>query len=404
MRRWVRIAATVILLVGLAAPAFAEVEQEDLDGAARQLEQLRREAEVLAVQYGDAWARSAELEDQVASLEQMVASSRVEVSLATRKVQDRAVQMYMNARGSEMFALMVLDGGVSPEYGYLEEAASADQRLVNDLGILKGVYERRLSDLEIARLDQDAVTQDMQALAADLTEKIANAQVTYEALKVRRAEEEARRAAEEAARRAEEAARRATTTTTSTATTTTSATTTTTSATTTTTSATTTTTSTATTTTSTATTTTSTATTTSTTVPPPGATQVCPIDGFTAFSDTWGAARSGGRTHEGVDMMAERWTPVVAIESGSIYQLREGGLGGITIWLHSDSGDSYYYAHLQAWADGLDVGQVVSTGELIGYVGSSGNAPDSLPHLHFEFHPDEGDAVNPYPLVKGLCG
>ncbi len=103
-------------------------------------------------------------------------------------------------------------------------------------------------------------------------------------------------------------------------------------------------------------------------------------------------------------MMAERWTPVVAIESGSIYQLREGGLGGITIWLHSDSGDSYYYAHLEAWADGLYVGQVVSVGELIGYVGSSGNAPDYLPHLHFEYHPDHGDAVNPYPLVRGLCG
>ncbi|NOY57287.1 MAG: M23 family metallopeptidase [Actinobacteria bacterium] len=388
MRHRLRIAAAVILVVALAAPALAEVNQEDLDRAARQLDQLRREADVLAVQYGDAWAKSSELEDQVASLEQMVASSRVEVNLATRKVQDRAVQMYMNARGSDMFALMVLDGGVSPEYGYLEEAASADQRLVNDLGILKGVYERRLSDLEVARQDQVAITQDMQALAADLSEKIADAQRTYEALKARRAEEEARRAAEEAARQAEaarraaeEAARRAATTTTVTTTTTTTG--------------------------ATTTTTTSgvtTTTTTTTTVPPSGVTQACPIDGFTAFSDTWGAARSGGRTHKGVDMMAERWTPIVAIESGSIYQLKEGGLGGITIWLHSDSGDSYYYAHLQAWADGLRVGQIVATGELIGYVGSSGNAPDWLPHLHFEFHPDHGDAVDPYPLVKGLCG
>ncbi len=149
---------------------------------------------------------------------------------------------------------------------------------------------------------------------------------------------------------------------------------------------------------------TTTTTTITTTTPQPVGGHVCPIDGFTSFSDTFGAPRSGGRTHEGVDMMAERWTHIVAIESGTIYQLREGGLGGTTIWLHSDSGDSYYYAHLEAWADGLSKGQHVDAGELIGYVGTSGNAPDWLPHLHFEYHPDLGPAVDPYPVVKSLCG
>ena len=73
--------------------------------------------------------------------------------------------------------------------------------------------------------------------------------------------------------------------------------------------------------------------TTSTTAPPSVTGQACPVDGFTTFTDTWGAPRSGGRIHEGVDMLGARWTPLVAIESGTILQMRDGGLGGITIWL-----------------------------------------------------------------------
>ena len=103
-------------------------------------------------------------------------------------------------------------------------------------------------------------------------------------------------------------------------------------------------------------------------------------------------------------MLGARWTPLVALESGSILRMGNGGLGGITIWLKGNSGHQYYYAHLEAWADGLRVGQKVSAGELIGYMGTSGNAPDYIPHVHFEYHPGGGAAINPYPLVKGLCG
>lgn len=146
-------------------------------------------------------------------------------------------------------------------------------------------------------------------------------------------------------------------------------------------------------------------TTTTTTLPPPVVLdgKTCPMAGPHHFIDSFGAPRSGGRTHQGVDMMADRGIPIVAIESGRIGRLGNGGLGGITIWFFGDSGDQYYYAHLDDWAEGLAEGQRVEVGDLVGYNGSTGNAPEEYPHLHFEIHPGGGAAINPYPIVAALC-
>jgi len=397
MKGLLRSVAVLLLVLALAVPALAEVSQDDVDSAARKLDQLRQQSDALVAQYEDAWASSELLADQIQALTDLVSTSQVDIGIAEHKVQDRAVEMYMNGTGSEIFTAYVLSGGPGAGIGYLEETAAADQQLVTDLEALRRSYQRQLDDLEAARSEQDRVTSDMQALANEVLQQMGPAQAAYDALKEARARqlaeaEAARRAAEEEAAR--KAAAALSTTTAAPITVTTRQTTPTTVADTTPTTV-------AETSTTTETTTTTTIT---TTTPQPVGGHVCPIDGFTSFSDTFGAPRSGGRTHEGVDMMAERWTHIVAIESGTIYQLREGGLGGTTIWLHSDSGDSYYYAHLEAWADGLSKGQHVDAGELIGYVGTSGNAPDWLPHLHFEYHPDLGPAVDPYPVVKSLCG
>jgi murein DD-endopeptidase MepM/ murein hydrolase activator NlpD len=285
---------------------------------------------------------------------------------------------------------------------YLESLAIDDEQMVNDLEGLRAEYERQLGVLSDLETEQQETVERLDIAATALNDRLEGAQASYVALveqqqieqeEQRRIEAELQRLEEERLR-AEEAARAATSTTVATTTTTTTPETTTTTL--------------AVESTTTlppdgSTTTSAPETTTTTTVPPTGS-LACPINGFTAFTDTWGAPRGGGRTHQGVDMLAARGTPTVAIEAGTIRRMGSGGLGGITIWLTGVSGDEYYYAHLDAWAAGLSVGQSVGVGELVGYVGSTGNASYSVPHLHFELHPGGGSAVNPYPLVKGLCG
>jgi murein DD-endopeptidase MepM/ murein hydrolase activator NlpD len=123
---------------------------------------------------------------------------------------------------------------------------------------------------------------------------------------------------------------------------------------------------------------------------------VCPVHG-SAYTDTWGAARSGGRRHLGVDMLAPRGTPIYAVVAGRV-DYRHNPLGGNAASIDGVDGNHYYFAHMSAY-EGSD--REVQQGEVIGYVGDTGDARGTN-HLHFEVHPGGGAAVNPYPYVRNL--
>ncbi len=116
--------------------------------------------------------------------------------------------------------------------------------------------------------------------------------------------------------------------------------------------------------------------------------------------NSWGFPRSGGRRHKGIDIFAPHGTPLVAAERGVITDVGNGKLGGLKVWLRGASGTDWYYAHLSAFAPGLAEGQVVEAGDLLGYVGQTGNAVGTPPHLHLQIHPNGGEAVNPYPMLN----
>lgn len=152
-----------------------------------------------------------------------------------------------------------------------------------------------------------------------------------------------------------------------------------------------------------------------TAVPPSNATDapaglLLPVQGIQAsqLRDTFTDARSEGRVHDAIDIMADAGTPVLAVADGTVEKLFDSKRGGLTIYQFEPSGRwCYYYAHLQRYADGLAEKQVIKRGEVIGYVGSTGNASADAPHLHFEVHvlvPEKqwwkGKSINPYPLLK----
>lgn len=123
----------------------------------------------------------------------------------------------------------------------------------------------------------------------------------------------------------------------------------------------------------------------------------------TNFRDTFGAPRSGGRSHKGTDVFAVMGEPVLAFTDGVIARHSNGGLGGISVYLRGDDGNLYYYTHLQRIDANGAVGRRVQGGERIAYNGDTGNARGGAPHVHFEVKPGGGASINPYPWLAAAC-
>lgn len=136
-----------------------------------------------------------------------------------------------------------------------------------------------------------------------------------------------------------------------------------------------------------------------------------PVQGIGSgqLQDTFTDARSEGRVHDAIDILAPTGTPVIAVADGTVEKLFNSERGGLTVYQFDPNGTyCYYYAHLERYADGLAEKQAIKRGQVIGYVGSTGNADPASPHLHFEIHrlgPEKqwwkGEVLNPYPVLHG---
>ena len=127
-----------------------------------------------------------------------------------------------------------------------------------------------------------------------------------------------------------------------------------------------------------------------------------PSQGRCSFVDSWHESRSGGRLHIGVDIIGPKGLALYAVSDGTITKIygADSKLSGNALRLTAADGTYFFYAHLDSFASGIAVGAVVRAGQIIGYMGSTGNAGNS--HLHFEVHPRGGEAVNPYPVIKAV--
>lgn len=143
----------------------------------------------------------------------------------------------------------------------------------------------------------------------------------------------------------------------------------------------------------------------------PAGSLLLPVQGIAAtqLQDTFTDARSEGRVHDAIDILAPAGTPVLAVADGTVEKLFDSERGGLTLYQFEPSGRyCYYYAHLQRYADGIAEKKAIRRGEVIGYVGSTGNASPDAPHLHFEIHRLgaerqwwKGESLNPYPVLRG---
>lgn len=135
---------------------------------------------------------------------------------------------------------------------------------------------------------------------------------------------------------------------------------------------------------------------------------VFPVVGPVNFIDSWGFPRLAGSAlahwHEGTDIMAPGGRELVAVEDGTMFKVGSNSLGGARVWLRGNSGVEYYYAHLGSFGPGIVDGVAVVAGQVVGYVGDSGDAKGGPTHLHFEVHPGGGGPVNPYPLLSATWG
>jgi murein DD-endopeptidase MepM/ murein hydrolase activator NlpD len=381
------IAAALLLGFILALPVLSPVQaatsatlkqqlaakQATLDQAYAKLDALQDELNKLAGAYDEAESNQGALEEEILQVQERITGSEKELQGARLQLEDRLVGMYKDGSGVPSYYMDVLLSeeslvSVFERFDALNEIAKDDQVLFDRVEgyLLESKANKAL--LEQKKVEQANEVKVLQQLQEETSTKLKAASVEYQGIKsqidslqaeIKKAD--ARAAAAAAARRA--AALRAK----------------------------------------------------AAAAAKKGSggsggkvlpgSFTFPVGGAHSYVDSWGASRSGGRTHKGTDIMAPRGTPLVACVSGTVVKVNayDNGLGGRTINLRGSNGVVYYYAHMNSIASGISAGKYVSAGTVVGTVGNSGNARGGPCHCHFAIIVG-GVYVNPYPTLRASDG
>lgn len=350
----------VLLIVGTAAPAGAEVTQAQLTEARAKVNQKSAELEVELAALDAVRARQADYERRIARIQAQMADREREIALSALAAKEQVRAMYISAGATAIQAVATPEGitRLGTRTAYLESVVDVDVDVVNQLTFLQIDYGQLQVELGDLRAEQEQIAGEVQAATEVLMAQLGTVNEEYQALYTQWQREEAerqRRRAEELARQRAAAAIAAAA---------------------------------------------SGRYASSAFVDPTGRT--CPVAGANAFRDTWGEPRDyRGGVHHGTDLVAAAGTPLVAIEAGVITQASWHWAGGNGLYLRGNSGDIYYYAHMLRYEPGISAGVRVGVGQYVGYVGSTGVS--SINHLHLGYRPGGGPMVNPYQLMVKLC-
>jgi len=340
------VALVAAIAVGVSTlPSQADTES-DLRATRAKLGSLQSELDRLAASYAAAETEFAQTEARIEGVSGRVSRLRSRMRAIQARLQVRAREAYEGAGTNALELLLSSDSfsQFSDRVEFLGSVVQGDGDLMLDARVTREELRRAQADLELLSARQSATVVSLGRQKVDIASKLAEAQRLRAELEKKLAQDlAAARAAASSSTTSASASRRS-----------------------------------------------------------GGPLQACPVGQPRTFVDTFGAPRPGGRTHQGIDMMAPYGIPIYAAQPGRFEQ-NYNSLGGISALLFASNGDYTYYAHMSSYA-GVGNGATVSAGTMIGHVGNTGDASGGPMHLHFEYHPGGGSAVDPYNMLRAVCG